>query len=789
LPITHDSFFTRLLKRLRGGRWWLLSLLLLGLIFWFSLPQPLFNVSYSSLLQSRDGVLLGARISADQQWRFPLSSSVPPKFQQCLIHYEDKRFFGHPGVDPLALARAMVLNLQHGRVVSGGSTLTMQVLRLARGNPGRTYLEKLTEMALALRLELSASKPEILSLYAAHAPFGGNVVGLEAAAWRYFGRDPAQLSWAESCMLAVLPNNPALIHPGRNRQQLQAKRDTLLKRLQQAGDLSALELELALHEPLPERPAAMPQLAPHLLETLVSRYGNSRRFVSTLDSGLQGRVAAMVQQHGKLLHERRIDNVAALVIDNRSFEVVAYVGNANSSPSDESGYAIDLIQRARSSGSILKPFLFAAMLDAGEITPTMLIPDLPTQYGGYIPENYDKSYRGAVPAREALSRSLNVPAVRMLRRYGIPRFYDDLQRLGVTTLFRPPDGYGLSLILGGAETTLWEMGAAYANLAAQSRADSDHYRRPRWLLGQDEEVSPTLSAISPGAAWLTEQALLEVNRPGSEGFWKNFSSSRRIAWKTGTSYGLRDAWAIGSNDGYTVAVWAGNASGEGVPELTGTTAAAPLLFEIFGTLGGDWFTPPRWRMKEVATCKDDGYLAQNDCESERQWLPDDSHFEQVSPHHLRVHLDQSGRWRVHSGCQPVARMRHRSWFVLPPGQAHYYQKRFTQYQPLPPFREDCREQLSEGNGPIDLLYPTENTRLYVPVDLDGKPSRVIFEAVHRDGDALLFWHLDDEYLGATRTFHQQALLPSRGMHTLTLVDEQGNRLQRRFEVLGRSGVD
>lgn len=782
-----QSFISSLLHRL-WRRGWLLTFIVLSLWFWLSLPSPLFNVSYSSLLQSRDGVLLGARISEDEQWRFPLSSSVPPKFQQCLINFEDKRFFSHPGVDPLALARAISLNLQQGHIVSGGSTLTMQVLRLSRGNPSRTYVEKLKEMILALRLELSYSKQEILALYAAHAPFGGNVVGLEAAAWRYFGRTPEALSWAESCMLAVLPNTPALIHPGRNREALQAKRNALLARLHDAGKLNPLDYELALHEPLPLRPAEMPRLAPHLLETLVTRYGNSQRFVTTLDAGLQKRVATMVQRHGRALQAQRIDNVAALVIDNRSFEVVAYVGNANRTPSGESGYAIDLIQRPRSSGSILKPFLFAAMLDAGEITPTMLVADLPTQYGGYIPENYDKSYRGAVPAREALSRSLNIPAVRMLRRHGIPRFYDYLEKLGISTLFRPPDEYGLSLILGGAETTLWDLGAAYANLAALTRAEVSHYRQPHWLVEQTTELLKK-SDISPGAAWLTQKALLEVNRPGSEGFWKRFSSARRIAWKTGTSYGLRDGWAIGSNDGYTVAVWAGNASGEGVPELTGTSAAAPLLFEIFGALGGEWFTPPRWRMKQVVTCKDDGYLALNGCESERQWLPDGSHFEQVSPHHQQVHLDKSGGWRVHSGCEPVSEMRHRSWFVLPPGQAYYYRKRFPQYLSLPPFRPDCRAQLAEGRSPLALLYPAKDTRLYVPVDLDGKPSRVIFEAVHRDGDAQLFWHLDDQYLGSTRTFHQQALLPSRGFHTLTLVDELGNRLSRSFEVLAKEGEE
>jgi len=778
---------TTIIPHLKPHRWQLLSLLVvLGVWFYFSLPSPLFTTTYSSLLEDRNGTLLGARISEDEQWRFPLTTEVPDKFKQCLIHFEDKRFYSHPGVDPLALGRALQLNMQQGRVVSGGSTLTMQVIRLSRGNPSRTYFEKLKEALLALRLEFSYSKDEILALYAAHAPFGGNVVGLEAAAWRYFGRAPSALSWAESCMLAVLPNNPALIHPGRNREALKAKRDQLLGRLHGLGLLAPLDYELALHEPLPQRPEAMPRVAPHLLETLVQRHGNSRRFVTTLDSGLQRRITTLVQQHGRRLYEKRIGNVAAVVIDNRRFEVVAYVGNGSAGSGDESGQAIDLVQRPRSSGSILKPFLFAAMLDAGEITPTMLVPDLPTQYGGYIPENYDKTYRGAVEAREALSRSLNVPAVRMLRRHGVARFYDTLQRLGVTTLFRSPDEYGLSLILGGAEVTLWEMASAYANLAAQVRAGDDRSRTPRWLMEQGA-TSTAEGAISPGAAWLTQKALLEVNRPEAEAGWRQFSSARRIAWKTGTSYGLRDAWAIGSNDGYTVAVWAGNASGEGVAELTGTSAAAPLLFEIFGLLGGEWFAPPYWRMKEVTTCRADGYLAINGCEGEAQWLPDNSHFEVVSPYHQPVSLDRSGGWRVHSGCEAVSQMRHVSWFTLPPGQAHFYRKRFPNYRPLPPFRPDCVKQAAEGQSPIELLYPTEGTRLYVPVDLDGAPSRVVFEAVHREGETTLFWHLDDEYLGTTRTFHQQALLPLPGQHILTLVDGQGNRLVRRFEVLAKEG--
>jgi len=767
-----------------------LCLLLAALaVFWRALPEPLFSDPFASVLYARDGELLGARIAADGQWRFPPLRSVPDKFRRALILYEDRRFAWHPGVDPIAIVRAARDNLLHGAVVSGGSTITMQLTRIARGNPPRRYLEKAIEALLALRLEMSHSKDEILALYASHAPFGGNVVGLEAAAWRYFGRDPGRLSWAEAALLAVLPNSPALIHPGRNRAVLHAKRDALLRHLGADGQLTALDLDLALREPLPGEPLALPGYAPHLLDSLRTERPGEYRFHSTLDAELQRSVEEAVQRHAEGLRRQAIYNTAALVVDNRSFEVLAYVGNAEWSATGERGYAVDIVRRPRSTGSLLKPFLYAVMLDGGEVLPGTLVPDVPTQYSGYIPENFDRTYRGAVPAQVALAQSLNVPAVRMLRTHGVSRFYESLRDLGLGTLRRAPQEYGLTLILGGAEGTLWDLTAMYANLAELARRDTVHARLPyRSMLRQMGEAPASMRAaeISPAAAWLTLDALLEVARPAEEANWRNFASSRKIAWKTGTSFGLRDAWAIGTSSRYTVGVWAGNASGEGRPGLTGGQVAAPLMFDLFNRLDtAEWFAPPLAQMKEVDVCRGDGYLSNGDCETAKERVPLSSHFDQSSPHHHLVHLDPSGRYRVHGGCESPARMTHRAWFVLPAGEELYYRRHHFDYRPLPPYRKDCLADVETGRrGPIEFLYPNAGTRIYIPVDLAERRGRTVFEAAHRDPDATLHWHLDDRYVGTTRGFHQQALDIVPGQHEITVVDGVGVRLARRFEVLG-----
>jgi penicillin-binding protein 1C len=782
--------------------------------FWRLAPSPLFDVPQSAVLVARDGELLGARIASDGQWRFPPLARVPARYRAAVLAYEDKRFDRHWGVDPLAVLRAARLNLEQRRVVSGASTITMQLARLARaprsnGEGGdqqrrRGMAAKLADTALALRLEAEYDKDEILALYASHAPFGGNVVGLEAAAWRYFGRDPARLSWAEAATLAVLPNQPALVTPGRNRARLAVKRDALLQRLHAAGALDDVDLAAALAEPLVGAPRALPDAAPHLLETLRRRHPQQHRFESTLDAALQRAATEIVAAQSRGLARQGIHNAAALVIDHERYEVLAYVGNAQWSLRNEHGYAVDVVQRPRSTGSVLKPLLYAAMLDSGQLLPKMLVPDVPIHYAGYAPENFDRRFRGAVPADVALAQSLNVPAVRLLRDYGVERFYDLLRASGMTTLTQPPDHYGLTLVLGGAEGNLWELTRLHADLVDRARTPLDGARVPRRALqlvrapaapaaagAMPDAAAPGVHRLSPGAAWLTLNALLEVPRPDEEGSWSQFVARRQIAWKTGTSWGQRDAWAIGSSGRYTVGVWAGNASGDGRAGLTGGAAAAPILFALHQRLpAANWLPPPQLAMKRVAVCRNDGWLANDWCQRAEQWVPRASHFERQSPHNLLVHLDASGAARVDSQCERVAAMRAVGWFVLPPTQEHYYRRHDPLYRELPPVRADCAAAFSAGvaRAPMEFLYPQVGAAVYIPRELDGRPGRVVLEAVHRDTEARLHWHLDGRYLGSTQRFHQQALDLAPGAHVVTVIDAAGQRLERRFTVLERQRV-
>jgi len=768
--------------------------------FYYCLPQPLFNAPVSGVLISKDSQLLGAHIAGDGQWRFPPVEKLPEKFKKSIIAFEDKRFYSHIGVDPLAIGRAIKLNLSAGRVVSGGSTLSMQVIRLAGKNPPRTIIQKALEAFRALRLEMRFDKQQILKLYASYAPFGGNVVGIEAASWRYFGRQPEQLSWAESAMLAVLPNSPALIHPGRKRDQLKQKRDRLLKRLLEQRHFSELDYQLAIAEPLPLKPKRLPRMAPHLLDTLVKKQRQQKRFYSTINYGLQSQANQIAKHHAQLLALKDIHNLSILVIDNESFEVQAYIGNApNLGGKPKHGQAIDLIQKSRSTGSTLKPFLFANMIEQGELLPEMLVADAPIRYTGYQPKNFDRKYRGAVRAKQALASSLNIPAVNMLSYHGVERFLVSLREMGMSTLHRRSREYGLPLILGGAEGTLWDLTSMYANLAnrAQQSTDlkKDNYYQAKVLKTTKNSTERKLQH-SPATAWMTLQALLEVGRPGSVAYWKRFDSTHKIAWKTGTSFGHRDAWAIGTTPKYTVGVWVGNAEGEGRQGMTGVKVAAPILFDMFNRLSleSKWFRKPVEQMKSVSICLDDGYLANDLCESLDYLIPSNSHFDRVSPNHQRVHLDRNQGaknepLRVHSNCESVSNMLHQNWFVLPPEQAYYYQQFHADYQLLPQWREDCQlvktEQEDQQQSSISLVYPRRNTQIYIPKDLANKSGKTVFQAIHSDPDTKLFWHINNDFIGTTKTFHEQAIWIATGKHKLTLVDELGNRVEQSFKVLSK----
>ena len=736
--------------------------------FLFALPRTLFDEPFSATVWSRDGRLLSAKVAPDGQWRFFPTDSVPDKFRTAITTYEDKRFYDHFGVDLLALGRAVGQNLSAGRIMSGASTLTMQTIRLSRDGKPRTLREKLIEAVLALRLELRCDKDEILALYAAHAPFGGNVVGLESASWYYFGRSARQLSWGESALLAVLPNAPSLIHMKRNRERLREKRDRLLDRIWRSGHIDSLTCALARQEPLPEAPEPMPMQAMYLLGKM--KKGALR---STLDADLQSRINALARRCNNQYRGNKINNLAVVVMDVHSGEVLAYVGNVYDPADRSTGTSVDVIPAPRSSGSVLKPILYAAMLDNGTALPTMLFPDVPTYYKDFTPHNYNRTFDGAVPANRVVERSLNVPSVRMLDKYGRENFLSLVRGLGFRTINRSAGHYGLSLILGGAEITLWDLTAAYMLMAAKLN-DQDTIHAPHYDPANAAVISADDIPLSRGALWLMFEAISHVTRPEEEGEWQYFTSSKKIGWKTGTSYGNRDAWAVGATPDYAVGVWVGNCSGEGRPLMTGVGYAAPVLFEVFGLLpGGSWFSEPYGDLEPAVVCRQSGFLASQVCpDRDTVMVPQSAAAGEVCPYHRIVNLSPDLKYRVTTDCCDAARIVRKPMFILPPAQEWYYKKQHTDYQPLPPLHPGL-SGAEAGGDPIEIIYPQPGRVLVAPKSLEGEAQSLVFTAVHRDRNAVLFWHIDDEYLGATTLEHKLSVRPAPGRHRLTVIDEHG----------------
>ena len=764
----------------------MLVLFFIGGLF---VPRPLFTASYSTVVESSNGDLLGARISDDEQWRFPAVDSVPQKYEQCVLQFEDQHFYHHPGVNLVSIGRAMWQNIKARKVVSGGSTITMQLSRLARGNKTRNLKNKLIEVFWALHIELRYSKTEILNLYASHAPFGGNVVGIDAAAWRYFARESDQLSWAESATLAVLPNAPSLIYPGRLDDKLKQKRDRLLQTLLMNGIIDSLTCELAISEPLPEKVNALPNAAYHFTE-LVNESQKGERTHTTIDRTIQSRVNQIVQKHQRRLKANYINNMAVVVAEIPSKKVRAYVGNTFADDSLNHGNYVDVVQAPRSSGSILKPFLYCKMMDEGMLLPGMLVPDIPIRFGGFTPMNFDRHYNGAVPAEEALARSLNIPAVHLLRDFGVAPFHSFLKQTGMSTLRQSPDYYGLSLILGGAEVKLWDLAGMYASLATildtYNNKDGVYFSSPFSPLIWNENQKPAQTTeleqpvVRAASISSTFKALLEVTRPESESGWERFAQSKKIAWKTGTSFGFRDAWAVGVTPKYVVAVWVGNADGEGRAGLTGVLAAAPVMFDVFSTLPDvQWFDAPVDEMDSIEVCSESGFLPGENCTDRKTILVPKGNKIGVCQWHQRIHLNATQTHRVNANCYPVSQMVHKNWFVLPPAMEYYYKQQNVLYATLPPLLSGCTENQQQ----LDFIYPREWNRVFIPVELDGTKGKLIVELAHRLNNVDVYWYLDNDFLGVTKNIHQFELRPEPGWHTITVSDNRGNILTKRFFVV------
>jgi penicillin-binding protein 1C len=748
--------------------------------YYFCLPKTLFNVPTATVVESKNGILLGAKIADDGQWRFPVVDSVPYKFETCLLNFEDAYFYKHIGFNPVSMGKAVLANIKSGHTVRGGSTITQQVIRMSRNNQKRSYFEKLKELILATRLELRYSKKEILKLYTSHAPYGGNVVGLEVASWRYFGLLPHQLSWAETATLAVLPNAPSLIYPGKNQEKLLAKRNRLLKKLFDKRIIDRTTYDLALLESLPQKPYALPNLASHFVQH-VSKTNKGERVQSSIDKNLQENVNAIVAKQYQSLKQNLVFNAAVLVLDVKTRKVLAYVGNTPTDNLHEKD--VNMVQANRSTGSVLKPLLYTAMLDAGELLPNMLVPDIPTQIAGYSPENFNESYSGAIEAKKALARSLNIPAVRLLQSYGLHKFRDQLNGFDLKGLNKSADHYGLTLILGGAESNLWDLCKSYANLASTvnhfNSSSSEYFRNefvePTWTQNVSldfgkKSIEKTL--FDAGSIYLTFEAMKEVNRPEGSESWEFYDSSKEIAWKTGTSFGNKDAWAIGVTTDFVVGVWVGNADGEGRPNTTGVTSAAPILFDVFDVLPkSNWFSKPLDEFTEIVVCAESGYLASDICPKKTISIPNKKNYVKVCKYHQMVHLDANKQFRVNSSCEDLSKTIAQPWFVLPPIMEYYYKKSDPTYKSLPPFRNDC---VSTNVSPMEFIYPKNGIKIVLAKNFEGKTNEVVVKLAHAKPETKVFWYLDEVFIKETENFHELGLLPSVGVHKILAIDALGN---------------
>jgi len=729
------------------------------------IPIPDDSQEYSHVLYDRHGSLLAAQIASDHQWRFPTKEALPDQFSTCIRYYEDEYFNWHPGINPVSGVKALWINLKEGQIVRGASTLSMQVMRMYRGNRRRNLWQKMIESLGALKLEFMHSKEEILQIWAGLAPFGGNTVGASTAAWRYFQRDLNNLSLAEYATLAVLPNSPATVHLSRNTALLKQRRNFLLKKLWKKGVISKIDYRLSRDEEVPRFQSDLPLTAWHTLQFCQAQDQDAFEFHSTLDLHLQTAVQSIVDEFSQVYQQDGIDNSAALVIDNKNNEVLAYVGNS----ADRNGNSryVDCIQAPRSFGSLLKPFLYAYALDQGYFMPHELIKDIPTNIQGFSPKNFDRKYRGWVNFDQMVSQSLNVPAVRALNYVGMESFHALLKNhLGLKYLNSNAHYHGLSLILGGAEASMWELARLYKGLALNQNDEREPFGKLRFLSQDSSSRSNASFAFDPIAVDHSLEAMASVERPIEEQHFIKYGGTP-ISWKTGTSYGHRDAWAIGTSPEYTVAVWVGNEDGMGVYDLTGAQKAAPVLFRIFASLPAVTDFPDLHARSYLSACLETGRLKGPLCRN-GQLVSISDHF-----HHLRqCHSHEISA--THPGPSDTV-------LNMDPVANYYYQKHYGQLM------NSDKVDRTFINSPVQLriIYPTPERVIFIPKKLDQMTSHVKVAANSSDLNDKLFWYINGRFHSTTSGLHELDLDLPVGSHQLYVVNQSGQEDEVQFEVVKR----
>ena len=763
----------------KRGRWlWLAAApLLMAAVVWGAdkiWPLPLTEVNPARVVVAHDGTPLWRFADAEGIWRYPVTiDEVSPRYLEALINYEDRWFWKHPGVNPLSVLRAAWQDLSSGRVISGGSTLTMQVARLLDPHP-RTFGGKFRQLWRALQLEWHLSKNDILTLYLNRAPFGGTLQGVGAASWAYLGKSPAQLSYSDAALLAVLPQAPSRLRPDRWPDRAEAARNKVLERMATQGIWSAKQVQESREEPVWLAPRQMPQLAP-LFSRMMLGKSQRDKIVTTLDAGLQRQLEELAQNWKGRLPAR--SSLAMIVVDHTDMSVRGWVGSVDMNDDARFGH-VDMVNAIRSPGSVLKPFVYGLALDEGLIHPASLLQDVPRRTGDYRPGNFDSGFHGPVSMSEALVRSLNLPAVQVLEAYGPKRFAAKLRNVGLPLYLPTGAAPNLSLILGGAGARLEDMAAAYSVFARHGTAGT--------LRLQPDDPLLERPLMSPGAAWIIRRIMADEAQPLPD---NALSRVVPLAWKTGTSYGYRDAWAIGVNARYVMGIWTGRPDGTPVVGQFGFASAVPLLNQVNNLLlarGANQPEDPRPdSVSRGVVCWPGGQsLPAGDSNCRRRlatWLLDGSQpptlllpeQEGVSGIRFPVWLDEAGK-RVAADCEQAHEQTLIVWPLpleswLPPSERRTAR--------LPPVSSICPPLGQDALLPLQLTGVRDGA---IVKRLPGSPE-VSVPVYISGGAGERWWFLNGERLeerGRSLTLR----LAVKGEYQLLVMDDAGQVTAVRFSL-------
>lgn len=711
---------------------------------------------YSQVVVDNRGKIIGAYLNQDEQWQVKGDGKIPSRLELAVLTFEDREFYNHNGINYLAILRAIKTNIfQRKRI--GASTITMQVAKLYK-NRNRNYINKVLEIIEAKKIENNIGKEEILKLYLNNAPYGGNIIGYRTASLLYFKKEPVNLTWAEGALLAILPNSPGMMNVEKNRETLLKKRNTLLKTMYDTNIISQSQYKLSLNERLPDKRYYFDLLAPHLTRRLKDEYSKEKIINSTIDSEIQKKVDKIVKNYSELIQNKGIKNAAAIVIDNYNGEVKAYIGSQDFYDFEKNGQ-VDGIISFRSTGSVLKPFLYALSIDDGLIAPQSKLLDIPLYFSNFSPQNANKKYTGLIEAQEALKRSLNIPFVNLLNEYGQDRFFYFLKSV---SNFNDNDfsRYGLSLILGTKEMSIENIAQLYYGLA-----NYGNFKNIKYIKNDLEEKNRQL--ITRGAAYLTINDLSKVQRYGIQNL---YTGRDNISWKTGTSYGQRDGWAAGISLKWTVVVWCGNFTGEGNANISGIRTAGVLLFNIFKSLPKDnsIFIKPENDIKKIKIDNQTGYRVKYDVPTREIDYPKDAKPLKLSPYYKKIFVNEDGR---------LIDSRNKNFYKST-------EKIIVSY-PVELFNYLVKENMNIFNiseKTIKFIYPLNGLKIKVPRDFDGKKKVIV--KISNPNNYNIFWYLNGEYIGqGLDTERSFSFLP--GEQIISIIGENGETSQIKFEVTER----